>query len=376
MVLPLARVDLEGVSLSTAPNMPAVVPTPYLNNILEQPSVVRSLLTTYQQSEVWADLSDCWFPLKDQPIVLTGMGGSYTALWPLWYELTQQGYVVQLVEPSEVLHGCPVLLERSRLWMIVSQSGESVEIQRLVERIEERRDGHYPCPTVISVSTSSGNTLAQGSDVALFTNAGAEVGVATKTFTGTMALLSLVGHCLLGTLTSDCYAVLGTIADYQQALLAECDRWLPAAVEQLRGANAYALIGRGPSLATVQDGALVFKEVLRKSAEGFSGGQFRHGPMELVNPGLGAIVVRGAGTCLELSLKLERDLVERGARVVAIGPQMEDRGGVQVAIPQVSLGLAPLLEILPIQLVVGQLAAELGLTPGQFQWSGKVIQQE
>jgi glutamine---fructose-6-phosphate transaminase (isomerizing) len=307
--------------MSTFSNMPVVVPaTAYLDNILEQPTVVRSLLTTYQQSTVWAELGDRWLPFQVQSIVLTGMGGSYSALWPLWYELTQQGHVVQLLEPSEILHYCPTLLERSRLWIIVSQSGESVEIQRLVERIQDRRDRHQPCPMVISVSTSPGNTLAQGSDLALFTNAGTEVGVATKTFTGTMALLFLVGHCLLGTLTADCYGVLGAIADYQQGLLEECDRWLPSAVAQLRGARSYALIGRGPSLATVQDGALVFKEVLRQPAEGFSGGQFRHGPMELVNSGLGAIVVRGVGTSQDLSLKLERDLVERGARVVAIGP--------------------------------------------------------
>ena len=351
-------------------------PERYLENVLEQPDVLRSLLSSLQ-SQSWAqEFQQIWSKHQDQPILLTGMGASDSALWPLWFQLNHQGIPAQKIETSELIHYLPNLLEGPGLCLTISQSGESIEIKRLVEKVQALRDQGKPCKTIVSITTAPGNSLSAGSDLAFHTHAGAEVGVATKTFTSTLGFLHLVGACLTGQDLAASYDAIAQIADYQSQILGDWERWIEPAGIMMDKVKTYAIVGRGPTQAAVDDGALVLKESLRMMAHGFSGGEFRHGPMEMLNSALGVLVFTTPGSTLELSQRLSRDVEQRGGCLVTIGQRVDDLRSCHLDLPVVDQYLMPMLEIVPVQLIAHHVSQILGLIPGNFQWSGKVVLQE
>ncbi|MGF1601409.1 MAG: SIS domain-containing protein [Thermosynechococcaceae cyanobacterium] len=343
----------------------------YLANILEQPAVLRSQLQTYKEHEVWQHIQQAG--KTDQTVVLTGMGASYNALYPTWFYLHQQGIPAVHIEASELIYYSDSLLRQRCLLVVVSQSGNSVEIGRIIERIQASGSQ----PFMISVTTGSDNNLAAHSTVQLCTQAGAEVGVATKTYTSTLLLLHWLGRAIAGQLQPDDYVAVDAIATSTATILENWQTWIEPAYHQLQGTTYAALMGRGPSLTSALNGGLILKEAVRLPAEGFSGGRFRHGPMELLSPHVGCIVFTTPGKTLELSQRLATDIVERGGQLVTIGDAISStQPHAHLPLPETDEALSPILEILGPQLLAAKLAEQRGLTPGEFRWSGKVIHTE
>lgn len=340
----------------------------YLSNILEQPTVLRSLVKTYQGHSIWQALqAEMARPYRK--IVLTGMGGSYYALFPTWLYLNQQGIPAIQIEASELIHYVPDMLDDHTLLVVVSQSGESIEIQRLVQAIKGQ-------VTLIGVTNTETNFLADHSDFSLATRAGEEVPVATKTYTSCLALLHLLARALTGQLQPPTLLSLNQLAEHMTGLLETSLSGLDAAVEQLHGVESLTLLGRGPAIASAMNGALILKEAARLHAVGLSGGQFRHGPMEAVSPALGVVLFAHQGRTTAISQRLAADISDRGGRVICIGEPTGQPGITDLVTPGVDEFLAPLLEIMPVQLLAARLAEKAGIVPGEFRWSGKVIRAE
>lgn len=343
----------------------------YQSDVLEQPQVLHKLIHTYQHHTVWSLLSE--YPQR--PIFLTGMGASYNALYPAWFYLNQQGKTALHLETSALIHYLPTLLEGPCIIVAVSQSGESIEIQKLVAQIESRRHHSSQPPVLISVTNSTQNTLADHSDVVLPTAAGPEVGIATKTYTSSMLVLHFIARALAGQLQPQDFAYGDAISSQIQTLLTESQTDISAAFNTLKSSTYISIIGRGPALATANNAALMLKEGVRLPAEGYSGGQFRHGPREMIVPQIGSIVLTNPDTTLGINQRLAADIVEYGGPVVCIG--QPTIGTTHIPLPEIEdIFLHPLIEILPIQLLVAQLADQQNMTPGEFRWSGKVVDQE
>ncbi len=343
----------------------------YLANILEQPAVLRSQLQRYKEHDIWQQIQQA--SQNYQTIVLTGMGASFNALYPTWFYLHQQGIPAVHIEASELIHYSDALLKQRCLLVVVSQSGTSVEIGRIIERVQASGSQ----PFIISVTTEPDNNLAENSHLQLCTQAGAEVGVATKTYTGTLLLLNWLGRAISGQLQPQDYIAVEAVASASESILKNWQNWIEAAYQQIQGTTYVALIGRGPSLTSALNGGLILKEVVRLPAEGFSGGRFRHGPMELLSPQVGCIVFTTPGQTLDLSQRLAVDIAKRGGQLVTIGQQITDAPPhAHLPYPEVDSALIPILEILGPQLLAAKLSEDRGLTPGEFRWSGKVVHTE
>lgn len=337
----------------------------FLADIQAQPAVLRSLVHTYQERATWQALSRV--RSSSAPLILTGMGASFYALYPLWLYLNQQGNLALQIEAAELLYYAPAVVQSAAVLLVVSQSGESIEIRRLLETVQGQ-------VAIASVTTTADNFLAAHSDYGFTTAAGAEVGVASKTYTSSLALLHLWGRHWLGR-EEDAAPSLLTIADQMETLL-QGKIQLEPIWEHLQSTTSLTCIGRGPALATALDAALVFKEAARLSAVGLSGGQFRHGPMEAVSPESGFIIFANGGKTAHLNQKLAVEIASHGGKVVLIGQAIADPEVVSVPLPLVDEYLSPLLEILPMQLLAAQFAEAAGLIPGQFRWGSKVVQTE
>jgi glutamine---fructose-6-phosphate transaminase (isomerizing) len=352
----------------------------YLSNILEQPQILRAVTSVYKESSEWECLAAFWAAHSSCRLVLTGLGASFNALYPSRYTLHQQGIAALHLDTGELIHYLPEMLTRPEPLMVVvaSQSGESIEIKRLLALLAEigAEMRSEVKPWVVSVTNRPGNALAQQSDLALFTQAGTEVGVATKTYTSTLAVLHWLGRVLTRSLDPQAYLDVLQAAQQCEDLLQNWESLLEPAFDAVREATSFALVARGPSIASAYNGALVLQEAARKPAAGFVGSQFRHGPMEMLSPQLATLLFTLPGRTLALSQGMAKDIGDRGGTLVTIGSKVPGLSNAHIPLPEMNEWVSPMVDIVVVQLLVAKLAEAAGIVPGEFRWAGKVIQQE
>jgi glucosamine--fructose-6-phosphate aminotransferase (isomerizing) len=299
-------------------------------------------------------------------VVLTGMGGSYSALYPLLFALIARGLNVSMMETSELIHHAPALIRKDTLLVTASQSGRSAEIVQLVERAQ----GHAP---IIGVTNTADSPLAIRSDAAVITQAGEEFSVACKTFVTMLAALAWLGDRLTEQAPDSTLTAIHRAADATESYLTHLETHVDELSSQLTGVQNVYYVGRGASLAAVGTGALITKEAARVPAEGMSSAAFRHGPLEVLTPQHFVVVYEGAPPTVELNQRLASDIraLSMKAAIVSASPS----GGVFAlsAVPEI---IRPILEILPAQMVTLALAQVRGHEAGTFARNQKVTTTE
>jgi glutamine---fructose-6-phosphate transaminase (isomerizing) len=144
--------------------------------------------------------------------------------------------------------------------------------------------------------------------------------------------------------------------------------------EATRARRAVCVIGRGAGRAVAEMGALTLQEC-GVVALGFEAGSFRHGPVEMAGPGLGAVVVATAEETRSLELGLADELRATGASVVVLRDDAAAPAG-SIRLPSVDALLSPAVAIVPIQLAARRLALEAGRAPGTYMFATKVTARE
>lgn len=311
-------------------------------------------------------------------VVLTGMGGSYAACYPLASELASAGIPALMVGAAELVHFRAATLRRSTPIVAMSQSGESAEVVRLAELLRARAER----PRLIAVTNGADSTLAGGADVVLDTRAGDERGPSTLTFAAGLVTLAAVGLALRGVESSrmldEVSASAEAAAESIERLLG--DETLDEALSAWLGSrDEVVVLGRGPARAAAEMGALTLKEAAALPAEALEAGQFRHGPLELAGPGLAAIVVATEPETASLDWALADELAADGVAVLEVGrvPRpATDTGPRVVAIGDLHRSVAPAASIVPIQRLAHRLAVGLGREPGITLRAAKVTTRE
>ncbi len=345
---------------------------PYLEEILEQPAAVHRAVDGYPSA--CRELDHVVTRARDgsfRHIVLTGMGSSLYSSYPLWLALCQAGIPATMWDASELAHHGGAALTGTLL-IAVSQSGETVELRRLAEL--DRRPS-----AIISITNGMQNSLTSWADVGLDTCAGSEGTVSTKTFAAGVAVLYLLGCQLMGRDLPAAQRDVRQAAEQARIFLADGEQRMQRAIPLLEDSDALAFIGRGPSLATVMTGALITSEASKVFTVGLTGGQFRHGPLELAREGFKALIFAGLEPTAELNWRLAGDIARFGGTVVVIdsGSSAPAMSGIErVVIEGSQPMLLPINEMLPVQLLTIALARQKGIEPGAFERGSKVTSHE
>lgn len=335
--------------------------TPYETNILQQPDALRRVA-----DQPLPDLSSVDLSRYDR-IILTGMGASDFAAIPTERALAAAGLPVVRIDTGQLLDRPQRVTPRSLLWA-TSQSGRSGELVALLESLEAKR------PAVLMATTDDTESpLAAAADILLPLESGPEATVSTKSYLNTLAVhaRALAG---IGVASDPGSAVedLNATADVLAVVL---DEWaLPldfAARARAADDARFAYIGIGDDAATALTGALITKEASKVPVEGFIGGAFRHGPLELAGPGLTAVLF-GPGRAEDPALPaLARDLQASGSAVLTVGPHAY--GGSEHAPTSDASSLARLmLGSVHAQLLTLALSAAVGEDAGSFAYGRKV----
>ena len=350
-------------------------PDPFLAEICAQPDALRrAAASLVEQRESLERIREAG--ANARTIVFTGMGSSYDACYPAVNDLAGRGVPSVLVDTAELLHFRRAILTPHTLLIIVSQSGESAEIVKLVSDLAKQRSR----PFVVSVTNGLNNDLAHRADITLDTWVGIETGPSTITFSGSMATLSGIARLLAGDSVDTAIDRTRTAAE-GAALAAERMLEEPEArgeelASWMAGRDVMVVLGRGPARAAAEMGALLLKEC-GIMAESLESAMFRHGPLELAGPGMSAIVLATEPETRRLDLGLAADLVQAGVAVLVVTPDGEEpKGAHAVATGFLDRALMSAVSIIPVQLLAWKLAVSSGRTPGAYTRASKVTTRE
>jgi glucosamine--fructose-6-phosphate aminotransferase (isomerizing) len=268
----------------------------------------------------------------------------------------------------EFAHSRHAMACRTDLAVVVSQSGETVDS---LLALQKAKAAGALC---VAVTNTVDSTIDQAAGASFYTDCGPEYSVAqTKAFTG--AIITLLGiACLLGqyrgTLTADIRAQVGRAADQVPDLAVQAlqlsDIHLPPVVAALKSERSCFFLGRGLNYPVAMEGALKLKELSYLHAEGYPAGELKHGPIALIEPGFPVVAIVGRDESRPKMLSQLAEVTARGARVIAVAEEDDDqaRAASSMIIP-VPIGatnglLAPVVNIIPLQLLAGLVAQARG----------------
>jgi glutamine---fructose-6-phosphate transaminase (isomerizing) len=345
----------------------SVIEGEYLQDILNQPQALANTFETLAKSAgLLEDLTARLKKGKFQRILLTGMGSSFHALYPLNLELVNHGLTAFMVETAELIHYGSRFFDPNTLIIAVSQSGRSAEVVRLLEM---NRNGS----ALIAVTNTEDSPLSRRSDAVVLTQAGKEFSVSCKTYVTALMALRWVGDVLCEKDSRRTLRELKQAAPAVSGYLSKWEGYVQNLASELKDIGHLFLVGRGASLAAVGTGALIVKESDHFHAEGMSSAAFRHGPFEMLSRESFVLVFAGDSKTRSLNQRLLVDIREQNVRAEIVG---EEASLPACRLPVAPSSIRPILEILPVQMITLALAAQTGREPGRFELASKVTTTE
>lgn len=305
--------------------------------------------------------------LREQPppfVVTCARGSSdHAATYAKYVIETQTGCVTASASPSiESIYAVPLQL-RDALYLVISQSGASPDLLRSAQAA--RSAG----ARVVALVNAEQSPLAELADTVIPLAAGPERSVAaTKSFLASMsAVLHLVAHWRQDASLLDALRELPE--QMQRAFALD---WSPL-VAGLTDIHDLFVLGRGYGLAAAQEAALKLKETCALHAEAFSSAEVRHGPMELVGPGLPVLVFAQDDGALAGVMAAAREFHQRGAEVWTAAPGASGHDALPI-VPTKQPMCAPILAVQAFYRAVNALAVARGRDPDHPPFLAKVTE--
>jgi len=337
--------------------------TPFELNIAEQPDALRHLADS-ASTELGSLTARSW-----GRIVITGMGSSHYAGLSTWRRLIDLGHSAWVIDSGELLDN-EALITRETLLIVTSQSGASGEV---VELLERRRQGRISPALVVGVADDDDSPLAKAADLFLPLHSGPEATVSTKSYLNTLGVHRLL-RAAFGAEDTDQIPrhELYDAAAAVQTVIDSVDLTACATTSGGRCIPNLAFIGAGDSAGTALFAALITKESAKIDAEGYVGGQFRHGPFELAGDGLTVMIFSPGRKTPDAGLRrLATDLLETGTHVVVVGDAGSDASSNVPIGGTTDLAFAAASSVVPQPFAV-DLARANGVVPGAFVHGSKI----
>ena len=346
--------------------------------IADQPQAVGDTLMGRVSSDGYVNLEELAAISKLIPnidrIIMVACGTAAYASEVGKYAIEAWAKIPVSVELSHEFRYRQPILTPNTLVVAVSQSGETMDTLMATRYAKEAG------ASVLSICNTQGATLAREADAVLYTHAGPEVAVAsTKAFTAQITAIFLLGLHLAtvrGTQPKDDLQLIGKellklpgdIAD----VLTTTDS-TRALAKKFKDARTVLFLGRHVGFPIALEGALKLKELAYIHSEGFAAGELKHGPIALIEEGQPVIVIVPSPSDPDsLHAKVVSNIQEvkaRGAQVIAIAEQGDTEVSKYAAeviyVPAIHKMLAPILNVIPLQIFAMELAAAKGLDVDQ-----------
>ena len=296
-----------------------------LKEIMEQPTTLRSTLNgRVVPEEHRAQLGGLNMTAEDlrqvEHVVIIGCGTSYYAGLLASYYLEQlvDGLTIDVEIASELRYRS-FHLPKNSVALVLSQSGETADTLACLREIKRRG------VRTLGVINAVGSTIAREVDGGVYVHAGPEVSVAsTKAFTSQVAAMTIFG-IQLAQAKGVSLQTLDQYVDELAALPDEIEKVLTHSREELKAAaGKYAhyehalFLGRDTLFPVALEGALKLKEISYIQAEGYAGGELKHGPLALLDDRFFEVMLLQDNWLFDKSISNLAEVNARGGHVLAI----------------------------------------------------------
>lgn len=339
-----------------------------LKEIMEQPSAIASTLSPrIKNGEIsleGIDLDPDYLSDIDK-IVITACGSSYYAGCAGKYAIKSLCHIPVEVEYASELRYSDLIIDKNTLLIALSQSGETADTIAAMKECKEQG------AKTLAIVNVVGSTISKLADHTLYTWAGPEIAVATtKGYTTQLSMLYLFGlysakrlgriederyHALLSTLES--------IPELISQLTASGDE-IAELAKRYDTHHSMFFIGRNTDYAVSLEGALKMKEISYIHAESYPAGELKHGTIALIDEGQPVVALCCNDSVREKTMSNMGEIKARGARILAVtfegNEKIRNVADDVIYLPYVENVFAPLLEVVPLQLLSYYVARERG----------------
>ncbi len=332
-----------------------------LKEIFEQPETIydclRGRLLHEEQKIVMAGIDNHIEDLiKASRIIIVACGTSWHAGLVAEYVIEELCRIpVEVEYASEFRYRNPVI-HPGDVIIAISQSGETADTLVALESAKEK--GAF----IFGVVNAVGSSIARLSHAGAYTHAGPEIGVAsTKAFTGQLTVLYMMALKMAEakkSISNERYAQLvkelASVPEKVKEILGDTSK-IKDIAKQYKDASDFLYLGRGYNFPIALEGALKLKEITYIHAEGYPAAEMKHGPIALVDENLPVVFVATKDAYYEKVVSNIQEIKARKGQIVAVAtlgdsilPTMCQN---IMFVPDIDEVLAPLLSVIPLQLL-------------------------
>jgi glucosamine--fructose-6-phosphate aminotransferase (isomerizing) len=356
-----------------------------LKEIHEQPAALRDTLAGRLSEDGGVDLSETGMSdemlCRLRRIFIVACGTSYHAGLVVSYAIEQLARVpVQIDVASEFRYREPVF-DPDTLVIGITQSGETADT------LAAMRLARAAGSPVLALTNIMGSQATREADHVLFTRAGLEIGVAaTKTHTAQVAAMLLLAFRLAWARGAQPEAELRRLGRGLRAVPEKLEELLarPSAVDEIaeryHDERFFLYLGRGMGFAVCLEGALKLKEISYIPTEAYAAGEMKHGPIALLEKGSPVVVVADDSPVFAKLVSNIEEARVRGADVIAVATDGNEVIGELsrdvLWVPRTDHHVAPILTVVPLQLLAYHIAALKGLNVDQPRNLAKTVTVE
>ena len=276
---------------------------------------------------------------------------------------------VEVAYASEFRYSDPVIGPKD-IVIAISQSGETADTLAAIQLALEKG------ALVYGIVNAVGSSIARNSDTGTYIHVGPEIGVAsTKAFTGQVTVLAMMALALgreKGSISDEEYQTLIdellAIPGKMEKVLGQ-DEKIRQIAKKFQDKHNALYLGRGINYPVALEGALKLKEISYLHAEGYPAAEMKHGPIALVDEEMPVVFIATHYELYEKVISNMQEVIARKGRILAVVTEGDELVKKMVddviEVPEVHSSLAPLLTVLPLQMLAYHVAVSKGLNVDQ-----------
>ena len=265
---------------------------------------------------------------------------------------------------SEFRYRSPVIPPKTLL-ITISQSGETADTLAALRLAKEMGVRSL---SLCNVRNSSIDREASGH---LYLNSGVEMGVAsTKAFSGMLAMMNVIAMAIAKAKKTinakeekNWVETLLAVPSHLETVLA-FDKFFSEAASTLAKFKGFLYMGRGVHFPIALEGALKLKELAYMHAEGYAAGEMKHGPLALIDEKMAIVMLAPQDDLYEKTVSNLEEAKARGGKIISIGSGIDEKlkrvSDHYIPLPKVPWMVAPMLEVVPLQLLAYHVADRMG----------------
>ena len=241
-------------------------------------------------------------------------------------------------------------LKPKSLLLTVSQSGETADTLEAME--VAKRKG----TKIVSVVNVESSTMARHSDIILPIKAGPEKAVAsTKATTSQIAILTLIAYALIDQLNEGKRLLINTAGQINDMLNPRYEKHIEKLAQKIKDFESMYVIGKSLNYPIALEAAIKLQEVSYIHAEGFAGGELKHGPIALISKGTPCIAIVANDKTKTDVISNAIEIKARGGYIIGVSPENNPVFNYWIKVPDAG-NASPIINIIPIQILAYQLA--------------------